>query len=142
MASPSQNTSQKITIFSGFVGDFINTFISIFSLFFIPLTIPLGTFTITTYTIFTVNTLCFLSFIFLFLFEIKRELWLINHLDYSKRYSSLHLSSYKDQYPHLFDQLSTLNVKYFLTYRIVRIAFYINFLTTSTALVYLYYLSS
>lgn len=143
LTSSSQNTSQKITIILGFVGDFINVIISLFSIFFIPLSITItydNVFTVQNGIVLISNGICFLQFIFLFAIEIIRELWLINHLDYSKRYGSLHLSSYKDRYPHIFERLKDLNLKYFFVYRISRVFFYLNFIITSIILTYFYYL--
>jgi hypothetical protein len=64
---------------------------------------------------------------------------LIDHFDYSKRYSSVHLTSYKQRYPQLFERLSELNWKYYIIYRACRIFYYVNFITTSFLLLFYYY---
>lgn len=135
-----QNTSQKITIASGFLGDFLNTIVCVFSIFFIPLE-KYNLFSVQNYVLLVSNFICFLSFVVLFTVEILRELWMVKHFDYSKKYSSLHLTTYRERYPHIFNKLSEMNLKYFITYKTTRIIFYINHTITCFVLLYFYYLS-
>lgn len=135
-----QNESQKFTIFFGFLGDAVNIFFSIFCVFFIPL----SEFVLTTNDIKLVflllsNFISFSSFIVVFIIEIKRELWLIDHFDYSKRYNSLHLSTYRQKYPQIFERLSDLNCKYFIIYKGASYLFYLNFIFTFILLSFFYY---
>ena len=51
-----------------------------------------------------VNLLSAIMFTILYYFEIRREIWLIHHFDYSHRYNSIHLSHYKSEYPKIFSK--------------------------------------
>ena len=136
----SQNTTQKWTIFFGFLGDILNLAFSVFCAFFIPL----SNFSLTfeEYKIVFLllsNFLAFSAFVLIFVIEIKREVWLTDHFDYSKRYSSLHLSSYRQKYPQIFDRLFELNWKYYFLYNLGRYIYYLNFLYTFVTLSYFYF---
>jgi len=136
----SQNDNQKFTIFVGFLGDIINLLFSVFCVFFIPLldfVITLENYKLV--FLLLSNFIAFAAFILIFIIEIKRELWLIDHFDYSKRYNSVHLSSYRQKYPQIFERLSDLNWKYYVLYRVCRWVYYLNYLYTFLMLSIFYY---
>lgn len=123
-----QNTHQIITIIWGFIGDLIGITISSLGIIFIPqsrdyspddltpLEMSVGIF----------NGLTLLFFFYLYIHEIRRELWLVKNLDYSKRYDSLHLKTYKRQYPELFNTLGIINMAYYTVYKIALVLFIFN----------------
>ena len=129
----SQNAKQYIGVLTGFIGDFTSIIFSNILIYSIPmrssydirLLSPVET------SIFISNVFTLLIFIYLHYIEIKREFWLIKHFDYSRRYNSLHLQTYKTQYPALFEFLNILNSKYYRIYYITRIAYLINFVASS-----------
>jgi hypothetical protein len=126
-----QNSQQYIGVIIGFIGDFTSILFSNILIYSIPLRSsydiwilsPLET------SIFIVNLGTLLIFAYLHYIEIKREFWLIKHFDYSRRYNSLHLQTYKQQYPALFEFLNILNSTYYRIYYITRIAYLINFVS-------------
>jgi hypothetical protein len=61
-----------------------------------------------------INLISWISFIVLYVFELHREIWLVRTFDYSKRYNSLHLVKYKNDYPELFSRLEKFNNQYFV----------------------------
>ena len=136
----SQDNDQRMAILGGAIGDAINIIMATFLIVFIPMSIMIDLTHIQMVVLLILNTACFTVFLGLFLFEIKRELWLINHLDYSKRYNSVHLATYKDQYPAIFDELAQYNFRYFIFYIITKWVFFINFFTSSFIIIYFYYL--
>jgi hypothetical protein len=129
----SQNGQQYIGVLIGFIGDFTSIILSNILIYSIPLRSPYDIWLLSPMetSIFIVNLSTLLIFIYLHYIEIKREFWLIKHFDYSRRYNSLHLQTYKSQYPALFEFLNILNSKYYRIYYITRIAYLINFLASA-----------
>jgi len=141
----SQNKEQIINGFYNFIGEFISVIIATIYYWSIPklsLSSPLlftlefnnNIMTITPYDIVVLifNFISIIFFMYLYYYEIKRELWLIKHFDYSKRYDTLHLNKYKTTYPQLFEILNPINSHYYLIYRIMKILCIINFLVSSS----------
>ena len=143
----SQNGQQKITILTGFIGDIMSITISNLCLIFIPINynIPADIFLFffeqdpRIITVFIINTITLVLFFILYIVEVKRELWLVDHFDYSKRYSSLHLSVYKDRYPEIFSKLSKLNSNYYMAYKILKYIFLCNVILSSFIITHWFY---
>lgn len=123
-----QNTSQKWNILFGFAGDCFNIFFSVFCALFQSNSFSFED--ITKNLLLLSNFVSFSGFFLVFIIELKREFWLVDHFDYSKRYSSVHLLSYKQNYPQIFDRLSELNWKYFCLYRLCKWVYFLNFIFT------------
>jgi hypothetical protein len=127
----------KRIVFFGVITDFIQIVFTVFCIFFIPLSehITLESLVSNRDTkiivLFLINIVTFAGFIVIFFIEIKRELWLIQHFDYSKKYSSVHLATYKQRYPQLFEDLTDLNWKYYIIYRICKYIYLFNFCFTA-----------
>ena len=142
----SQNISQKWNVVWGFLGDCSGVVIGVFSLFFVPLS---QTFAITNYSdlwsnkeiisLVAVNSFTLFIFMLLFIIELRREIWLIDHLDYSKRYSSVHLTTYKDRYPDIFAKLNDINMKYFTIYKGAKYMLFVNAIVSTVILIFYYY---
>ena len=140
----SQNYQQKITIFTGFLGDATGIVISNLMILFIPINYMFNNINFTTQdrqitVILTINIFSVFCFFILYLIEISREIWLVNHFDYSKRYNSLHLAVYKDRYPDLFLMLSTHNTRYYFGYSIVKYITLLNFIVSTFIIIKYYY---
>ena len=123
-----QNTQQYISIATSFITEFISITISNLALWFIP---QATEYTFTTFfeiptlewyiiLLMVCNVLSWCSFVVLYIFELRRELWLVRTFDYSKRYNSVHLVKYKKDYPELFILLERFNYRYYILYRIVK----------------------
>jgi len=134
-------------VFFGVITDIIQIVFSVFCLFFIPLSENISFQTLLSgqdikiVILFLINIFTFAGFIVIFIIEIKRELWLIHHFDYSKKYSSVHLATYKQRYPQIFEELKDLNWKYFIIYKICRYIYFVNFCFTTIILFGFYFQS-
>ena len=134
-----QNNKQKINIVKGFIGELATVTLANMCIFSIPqssalspydLIIPEIFTSLDTYTIILLitNSTTTVIYLALYIFEIYREFWLVNHFDYSRRYDSLHLRTYKSTYPELFTYLETINNRYHLFYQIAKYVFICNFI--------------
>ena len=83
------------------------------------------------------NIISTIAFWILYIIEIKRELWLINTFDYSKKYDSLHLTKYKKEYPELFLTLENYNWNYYMVYYINKIFLISNIFFSSCIIIYI-----
>ncbi len=92
-----------------------------------------------TIIIITFNLLAAIIFIILYYIEIRREIWLVYHFDYSRRYHSLHLTKYHRDYPQLFSTLDTYNQPYYRIYRIARIIVIANIISSSIIIITMNY---
>ena len=124
-----QNFQQKFKIISGSFGEIIT--VTICNYLTNVLEFPQN---IKSQIVFIINlTTCFYFFV-LYIFEVFREFWLVNHFDYSKRYDSLHLRTYRLTYPDIFSKLEIINKNYLLIYQISRVLFLINYVVSSIIL--------
>jgi len=138
-----QNSNQLIGIITAIIPEFVSIVISNLAFWFIPqssdtsitkspseyiLSITLHQWP--TITLIAINLLSTVAFIMLYYFEIRREIWLIRHFDYSRRYHSMHLTRYKNEYPDIFSALGIYNRQYYMVYRIVRIILYANMIAS------------
>jgi len=136
----SQNAQQKYTICCGFVFDSIGIIIGNCSALFIPTTYKISpdiiynsqflNLQLQFNILLIINLITTICFAYLYFYELKREFWLVNTFDYSKRYDSLHLKTYKTQYPELFTTLNKINIKYHIAYTVVKWVFVINFVSS------------
>lgn len=145
-----QNTQQYISIATSFITEFISITISNLALWFIPQTTeyPFTTlFEISTISaipflewyiilLMMCNILSWCSFVVLYIFELRRELWLVRTFDYSKRYNSVHLVKYKKDYPELFTLLERFNYSYYILYRIVKWILICNIVCSCVIIIY------
>lgn len=154
-----QNTNQIYNITTSFIPEFISIAISNLAFWFIPHTsvnyniqetkqnTNQQTNNTSTYississlswpeiTLIAVNIFTAITFIILYYFEIRREIWLVRHFDYSRRYHSLHLTRYKRDYPEIFTALGIHNHRYFIVYRIAQSILIINIITSISIII-------
>ena len=144
----SQNTSQLLGIITSIIPEFISITISNLAFWFIPQAVDttIGNSTSRyilslvsipwpSITLITINLLTTAAFIVLYYFEIRREIWLIGHFDYSRRYHSMHLTRYQRDYPDIFSSLGIHNRQYYMVYRIVRIILLANIIVSACIII-------
>jgi hypothetical protein len=144
----SQNTSQLLGIITSIIPEFISITISNLAFWFIPQAVDTNIDNSTSryilslvsipwpsITLITINLLTTAAFIVLYYFEIRREIWLIGHFDYSRRYHSMHLTRYQRDYPDIFSSLGIHNRQYYMVYRIVRIILLANIIVSACIII-------
>lgn len=143
-----QNSNQLVGIITAIIPEFISIGISNLAFWFIPqssdtsitkspsgyiLSITLNQWP--TITLIAINLLTTIAFIMLYYFEIRREIWLVRHFDYSRRYHSMHLTRYQRDYPDIFSTLGVYNRQYYMVYRIVRIILFVNMISSACIII-------
>ena len=144
----SQNTSQLLGIITSIIPEFISITISNLAFWFIPQAVDTNIDNSTSryilslvsipwpsIALITINLLTTAAFIVLYYFEIRREIWLIGHFDYSRRYHSMHLTRYQRDYPDIFSSLGIHNRQYYMVYRIVRIILLANIIVSACIII-------
>jgi hypothetical protein len=149
-----QNKSQLLGIITSTIPEFISITISNLAFWFIPQTIDTSI-SSTTHSstlsasylsslsslpwpdlvLISINLLTALAFIILYIIEIRREIWLVRHFDYSRRYHSLRLTQYKQDYPDIFTTLGSYNRHYYMIYRIMRIILLANIIASASIII-------
>lgn len=143
-----QNTSQLLGIITSIIPEFISITISNLAFWFIPQAVDtnidnstsgyilsLASIPWPSIALITINLLTTAAFIVLYYFEIRREIWLIGHFDYSRRYHSMHLTRYQRDYPDIFSSLGIHNRQYYMVYRIVRIILLANIIVSACIII-------
>jgi hypothetical protein len=82
-------------------------------------------------------TLCY--FIYLYIVELKRENWLIEHFDYDKEKSDNNILTLKNDYPDIIDKLQEYNYRYMKVYKYLQYIYIFNFLISAILVLYYYY---
>lgn len=86
------------------------------------------------------NFITLAAFIGLYVVEIKREDWLIKHLEFNNNYSDNHLTTHKNEYPEIFNRLTHYNKRYAKTYSVLKYIFIINFIFSAILVLHFYYM--
>lgn len=142
-----QDTQQRINVVTSFISDSFRVSMASLLSVFVPQNCDgdICSFTenvteLTDYNLFVLSFNIFTLVVFtsLYFVEIHRERWMISHFDYDKKLDNVHLPSYKDSYPDLFNKLESLNRKYLFAYRMIRIVYILNFIF-SAMLIYIFY---
>lgn len=79
-------------------------------------------------------------FIILYYYEIKREYWMIRHLEYDKNENEYNLQKYEKSYPKIINRLITYNKNYATLYYFLRYIYLCNIIFSAVLLFYYYYL--
>lgn len=79
-------------------------------------------------------------FIVLYYYELKREHWMIKHLEYDKTKNEYNLHNYKDTYPKIIGELEIYNKKYAGIYYYLTYIYVSNIIFSAILLFYYYYL--
>lgn len=129
-----QNTQQYITLIIGIITELLSITISTLAFWFIPQSSEysyniiwlLSSIEWYMLTLIITNIVTYVVFLTIIIFEIFRENWLIKTFDYSRKYSSVHLTKYKQDYPEIFTHLEWYNKYYYRLYKVSRIILLIN----------------
>jgi hypothetical protein len=78
-------------------------------------------------------------FIYLYTVELRREKWMIDHLDYDKEKTDDNIITLKDSYPEIMERLQSHNMKYMQTYKYLHVIYVMNFLFSAVLVLYYYY---
>jgi hypothetical protein len=79
-------------------------------------------------------------FSYLYVIELRREKWMINHLDYDKEKPDDNILTLKISHPKIIDQLKIYNGRYKQTYKYLHIIYIGNFIFSAVLVLYYYYL--
>lgn len=79
-------------------------------------------------------------FIHLYTVELRREKWMIDHLDYDKEKPDDHILTLKDTHPDIITRLNWHNHRYMRTYKYLHVIYIMNFLFSAVLVLYYYYL--
>jgi hypothetical protein len=79
-------------------------------------------------------------FVGLYYIEIKRENWMIKHLEFDNNFSDNNLETLKPTYPKIFIRLKHYNKIYYKYYSILKYFFIINFIVSAVLVLHFYYL--
>lgn len=97
---------------------------------------------LTPYNLFviTFNFLTLLNFIVLYYIEIRREKWMISHLEYDKNENEYNIYNLAKKYPEIIEKLKLYNYHYFNVYMYLRYLYLINIVFSGILVFYFYYL--
>ncbi len=79
-------------------------------------------------------------FVGLYYVEIKREDWMIKHLEFDNNFSDNNLQTLKPSYPKIFSRLTHYNKIYYKYYSILKYFFIANFIVSAVLVLHFYYL--
>ena len=80
------------------------------------------------------------TFVGLYYVEIKREDWMIKHLEFDNNFSDNNLQTLKPTYPKIFERLTYYNKIYYKYYSILKYFFIVNFIVSAVLVLHFYYL--
>ena len=80
------------------------------------------------------------TFVGLYYVEIKREDWMIKHLEFDNNFSDNNLQTLKPTYPKIFERLTHYNKIYYKYYSILKYFFIVNFIISAVLVLHFYYL--
>ena len=144
-----QDTRQRINVVTNFMSDGFKVIMASMLCVFVPQKCNDGICTLSEnitdlieYNMFVLFFNIFTLFIFVILYcvELCREQWMISHFDYNDQLADLHLSTYKNEYPNLFEKLKKYNYMYFTAYKTVRLIYVLNFIFSAVLVYHYYYL--
>lgn len=144
----SQNTQQRISVVSNFCSDSFSVVMASLLSVFVPqncidhICSLAENFTdLISYNVFTLafNFLTLFLFVILYVIELKREKFMINHFEYNVNLPEKHLLSFENEFPNVFQKFFKLNKHYFLSYKYLFFMYNLNFLFSSILILYYYY---
>jgi hypothetical protein len=86
------------------------------------------------------NFITLSSFIYLYYVEIRREKWMIDHLEYDDKEDEHHLITHQEKYPKIINRMMEHNIKYAKTYKVVKYLYVSNFIVSSVLIIDHYYM--
>ena len=82
--------------------------------------------------IFILNTFTVAIFIFMYITEVMREIWLAEHFKFNPSHSEYHLSRYRSRHRSLFNALNRINIVYYHGYQTTMCIYCVNALVSGT----------
>ena len=144
----SQNTQQSVNVITSFFSDSFSVVMASLLSVFVPQNCEDHICTLTenfsnliSFNVFTLafNFLTLFFFLLLYIIELKREKYMINHFEYNSNMPEKHLLSYENEYPNIFQTFFKLNKHYYLSYKYLFFVYNLNFLFSSILVLYYYY---
>ena len=86
------------------------------------------------------NFLTLGNFLYLYWVEVKRETWIINHLDYDENESEYNIHKFKGTHNKIITRLNGINNHYLKVYKILRLMYVCNFIFSAVLVFHYYYL--
>jgi hypothetical protein len=87
------------------------------------------------------NFFTLFGFMYLYRIELKREKWMITHLEYDSTKGNENILTLKKDYPDIMDKLQILNKQYVKAYKLIRILYIFNFIFSAILVLNYYYFS-
>ena len=85
------------------------------------------------------NFITLTYFIYLYWVELRRESWMIKHLEYNDSKNENEIVYLKDTYPEVIERLNIFNKQYMRAYTILQYIYMINFLVSAVLVLHFYY---
>ena len=86
------------------------------------------------------NFVVLIYFVYLYYIELRREKWLITHLDYSIDKTDDNMIVLKKEYPNVVEHMQKINKKYMIAYKYLHILYTANFIFSAILVIHYYYL--
>lgn len=87
------------------------------------------------------NFFTLFGFMYLYRIELKREKWMISHLEYDSTKGNENILTLKNDYPDIMDKLQIFNKQYVKWYKVIRFLYIFNFIFSAVLVLYYYYFS-
>ncbi len=145
----SQDFSQKVNMLSNLSGEFFKVLMACLLAIFVPQSCNgdvcsfsqnFSELNIYNSFVLAFNFLTLASFLYTYWVEVKRENWIINHLDYDENESEYNLHKFKDSYSKITSRLEEINAKYFKTYKTLKYLYVCNFIFSAVLVFHFFYL--
>jgi hypothetical protein len=145
----SQDFSQKINMLSNLSGEFFKVIMACLLAIFVPqscngdvCSFDQNFSQLNIYNAFVLgfNFLTLGNFLYLYWVEVKRETWIINHLDYDENESEYNIHKFKGSHNKIITRLNEINNHYLKVYKILRYLYICNFIFSAVLVFHYYYL--
>lgn len=145
----SQDFSQKINMLSNLSGEFFKVIMACLLAIFVPqscngevCSFDQNFSELSIYNAFVLafNFLTLSNFLYTYWVEVKRENWIINHLDYDENESEYNLHKYQQTHEKITIRLDQINLQYLKVYKTLRYLYICNFIFSAVLVFHFYYL--
>lgn len=145
----SQDFSQKVNMISNLAGEFFKVIMACLLAIFVPqscngevCSFDQNFSELNIYNAFVLafNFLTLGSFLYTYSVEVKRENWIINHLDYDENQSEYNIHNFKESHKKITTRLGEINLKYHKVYKILQYFYVCNFIFSAVLVFHFYYL--
>ncbi len=145
----SQDFSQKVNMLSNLSGEFFKVIMACLLAIFVPQSCNgevcsfyqnFSELNIYNAFVLAFNFLTLGSFLYTYYVEVKRENWIINHLDYDENESEYNIHKYKESHNKITRRLGEINLQYQKVYKILRYLYVCNFIFSAVLVFHFFYL--